>query len=84
MLFPKQLACKDSSLFLQGRVLLRQVPDFTASKKRELPPVRAASQDAWLAAILGEIDHRGHNQAILLVCENPKAAKELQEFLECG
>jgi hypothetical protein len=58
------------------------VPDFTPSKMCESPPTQLRTTYEWKKALLSEIQQRKANQAILLVCKNPKEANELKEFLE--
>ena len=61
---------------------LALVPDFTPSKMCELPPIRLRTTCDWKKAILSGIQQRKANQAVLLVCKNPKEANEMKEFLE--
>ncbi|MGK0182224.1 MAG: hypothetical protein ACI9YB_001522 [Halioglobus sp.] len=63
------------------KAVMTAVPDFTKSLKTEEKAIESTSRASCQRSILKEISQKRDNQAILLVCKNPKEAMEMRDFL---
>ena len=60
---------------------MKIIPDFIKSKKEEEDPIICENEREWKKAILNKIRQKKDRQAILVVCETPGAAWEMELFL---